>query len=255
MVFPHEKRRIEKAIVFSGLLHLLLISFLTIPLSDSKKEVSELEVILQGREIVDISPPDREEKPKEAHFLGLYDSRTDREKVALSERVPPSRRRVVEGPDGRELSKGEGMRYAMKSPPEGVTPQSVLPEEYFPDIEVGEKTYLNVLRFPKISYFVRLKKIFNLTWDPEAVLDRYFFAGGIERKVITTTLTFEIDREGNLRQLRLHQSSGLPLYDQEALRVVEASAPFAAPPEHLLDDDGADDGALSLTYIFRTHIL
>jgi TonB family protein len=183
----------------------------------------------------------------------------DEEKVAVTPYMPPSRRRIMTGPDGRELHPRqgeEGPELAAKSPRKESPLEAeddlgtILPEDFFPNVRIGEKTYLNVLRYPKISYFVRLKKIFKLTWNPQPVLVDYFFANQISAGQIETTVAFEIDRQGNLSKLFVYKSSGLPGYDDEAVRVISDSTPFAAPPNELLNDVGV----LPLLFTFTVYL-
>ncbi|MBI2083875.1 MAG: TonB C-terminal domain-containing protein [Deltaproteobacteria bacterium] len=254
-------RRITIAILFSLLLHLLLLYFFTHPLTLSKVASEELEVFLEKKQIADISPPEKEKRPEKARFLGLYDSQVEEEQVASTPYTAPSGRRIVTDSEGRDLPKkdqeGEGAQYAAKTPDTGVMEQegeedlgTVLPEDFFPNIRVGERTYLNVLRYPKIGYFVRIKKIFKLTWDPRPALSQYFFANQIVSANVQATVCFQIDRKGNLRRAFVCRSSGLPLYDEEAIRVVRDSAPFETPPRELLKMDGNNDGVLDISWGF-----
>lgn len=259
MTWKEKNRRITIAILVSLWIHLTLGLF---SLTSPRKTIEpELQVLLKGRQIADINQPEREEKPEQHRFLGLYDSKVDEEKVASSPYIPPQRRRVVTGPDGREVGSkrpdGEGPRYASKSPSngfekseEGEDLASILPDEFFPNIRIGEKTYLNVLRYPKISYFVRMKKIIKLTWNPQPVVGHYYFSNQIAAGQIETTLALEIHPDGSLKKLFVYRSSGFPLYDQEAVRAIEDSAPFASPPEELLDRSGV----LPLIWTFTVYL-
>ncbi|QQR80216.1 MAG: energy transducer TonB [Deltaproteobacteria bacterium] len=112
--------------------------------------------------------------------------------------------------------------------------ESGLPEDYFPNYKVGEHTYLSVLRFPKVSYFVRLKKIFNTTWNPRSAL-MYSGMNQLAKGQVEVVLGLSVDKDGNLAEMFVINSSGLPLYDQEAQRTIKDSSPFAAPPKELLD--------------------
>ena len=73
------------------------------------------------------------------------------------------------------------------------------------------------------------------------------------RARIESTVLFQIDRKGNLKRAHVYRSSGLPLYDQEALRVVQDSAPFAVPPSELQKMDGNDDGVLDVLFTFTVY--
>ena len=95
-----------------------------------------------------------------------------------------------------------------------------------------------------------MKKIFKLTWDPHPVLSHYFFTNQLFDAQIEATVIFQIDGRGNLLKAFVVRSSGLPLYDEEALRTITDSAPFAAPPPELIRLDGNDDGVLDVAFTF-----
>jgi len=251
-------RPLTIALLLSLAIHLFLFSYFTLPKAIQTAR-DELEVLLEGKRIVDIARPEQEIRPKTARFLGLYDSEVREERVAPTPFIPPSRRRIVTGPDGRDLPKkaGEGIRLAAK-PPEKSVPErelgddlaSILPEEFFPDIKIGNRTYLNVLRYPKIAYFVELKQKFKLTWNPQPAVMQYLFMNFPHAGTLETTVAFKIDRQGNLRGAWIQRASGLDSYDEEALRTVLASAPFSSPPDHLLSFDGTRDDILQAYMTF-----
>ncbi len=253
-------RQITLFVLLSILLHLLLAYFLMTPPTEPKV-AEELELILK-QQIADIEPPEEEKRPDRHRFLGLYDSTVEQEEVASTPRIPPSRRRIVTGPEGQESHKREGEGVAYPGEAGGTGDQkteggedlaSILPSEFFPNIRIGERTYLNVLRYPKIAYFVQLKKRFKLTWDPIPVMQHYFFANQSVSAQIETTVAFQINHDGNLVRAFVVRSSGLPLFDEEALRAVTASAPFTAPPDDLLKLDGRDDGMLDVVFTFTVY--
>lgn len=250
-------RQLTIAIVLSLLLHLLLVSSFPLATLPPERPESEIELTLEGKEIADISPPEQEERPDLSRFLGLYDSKVDEEQVAVSPYTPPSRRRIVTGPDGREIEREEGMEHLPKSPEigplrreEGEDLYSILPEEFFPDLKIGDRTYLSVQREDRIQYFVGLKKRFKMTWDPVAALRMSLVYHQLVFAELTAAVAFRIDQHGNLQRLFLARSSGIPEYDEEALRVVTASAPFEVPPRFLLKWDGHPDNYLDLVYYF-----
>ena len=230
-------------LVLSLLLHLLFllgIRWPMVPVRDS----NDLEVLLlkQGlpKEIADIMEPPVQEKPKEPNFLGIYDSRTEEETVAPGAKQSHAKKAVEPVEPGPELN---GPKLSdQKEAKEGEDSSSdesylqAYPEDFFPDYKIGAHTYLNVLRFPKIGYFVRLKKIFRTTFDPSSALRQQSFQ--VARGQVEVVLGVTIGRSGSLDDLFVISSSGLPLYDAEGVRTVQASAPFAAPPKELLDAGG-----------------
>jgi TonB family protein len=247
MTHTHGDRRITIALIGSLIIHFLFLLAMNIPIPSFSPADEEIQVVFKEMEIVDVDRPDLEKRPKKSRFLGLFDSTAEEEQVAPTQYIPPSRRRIVEGVEGPsgDDKPGEGARYAAiparrgeRQREDGQDLVSVLPEEFFPDVKIGNKTYLNVFRYNKIAYFVRLKKIFRLTWNPHPVVMQHLFAHQITTGSMQATVTFEINAQGKLHKLFLYSSSGSFGYDEETLRVIEASSPFAIPPEHLLNKEG-----------------
>ncbi|MBI1908728.1 MAG: energy transducer TonB [Deltaproteobacteria bacterium] len=260
----------EIFLVVSLLLHLLFLFLFSAGISlPVAKKPPELEVILQRPyQIADIAPPLKEERPDKAKFAGLYDSRVEEEKVAVS---PPQVQSTPSKPAGekqqerpvRDKARGDSPRakkgeLAMKSPTEEESLEEKLkragaaeleiPEDFYPNTKVGDHTYLNVLRFPNVSYFVRLKKIFKTTFNPVAALRASSFQ--ISRGQIEVVLGVAVDRGGQLAKLFVIRSSGVSDYDQEALRTIRDSAPFSAPPEEFLDPEGQ----LRMSWTFTVYL-
>lgn len=207
-------------LLISLIFHLLFLGITSLRPSDHSKKPEEVELtILDNRsyQIADIAPPKKEEKPKDSKFLGLYDSRVEQERVRSA---PPQKKAH------HEKERGEGPHQDLF--------ESV-PDDFYPDHKIGDRTYLNVLRFPKIGYFVRLKKIFKTTFNPGPAVRPYLFSNQISRGQIEVSLAVSIDRAGRLAELFVIRSSGLSLYDKEALRTIRDSAPFATPPSEILD--------------------
>lgn len=191
-------------------------------------------------EVVDILPPPVEERPEQAQFLGMYDSRTEEEAVAET---------VWKQSEGKGGAQKETQTTGPGTGPIGGSEGAMPLEDYFPDFRHGKHTYLNVLRFPDISYFVRLKRAFKMTFNPLSPLREAYFEHRIARGKIETVLGLAIDREGNLAELFVLRESGLSEYDQEALRTIRASAPFSAPPGKLLED-----GLLRMSWTFTVYL-
>lgn len=246
----NRKKGILLSFLVSVFLHLLLV-FLgakSVEILARKEAIRPSEKIewvdlKNNYQIADISPPEKEERPDKAKFLGLYDSKTTQEQVAPTPLAPPQREKS-ETPDF-ENSGGQKKEKsnvgAMKSPSpknfpeEGGGLNDALPEDFYPDYKVGAKTYLNVLRFPKVGYFVRLKKIFKTTFNPGPSIRPYLFSNQISKGQIEVILGVALDSSGGLSEIFVINSSGLPNYDQEAIRTIRASSPFSAPPRELLD--------------------
>ncbi len=244
-----QRNAIIISLSLSLLIHLLLVllffvmSLHSVPEPLKPPSVVEVTIVNRPYQIADIEPPAKEERPEKAKFVGLYDSRVQEERVAPSRRPGGSKKSAaapVEKKSAKE--KREGTRLAAKSPEEKVTLGGEgedlfggLPEDFFPDYHVGDHTYLNVLRFPKVGYFVRLKKIFKTTFNPVPSLRASLMTTQVSKGQVEVVLGVTIDRAGRLAELRVLRSSGIPRYDQEAVRTIQDSAPFAVPPAELLN--------------------
>lgn len=264
------RRELIGAALFSLLVHLLLLlsvrylsSISTLP------DPRPLELFLaqhdQKFDVADIAPPDKEEVPTHSKFLGQYNTATEQERVQnpqlnqLSKKSssPKSERsdnppKKLDGlasfdPDifsmkSPEIPKKKGVREELRSGTEISEDMGkdkpFLPEEYFRDFQYGEHTYLNVLRHPDVEYFVRLRRVFRLTWNPISILKSHFLNHAITRGNVRVVVAVTVGKEGNLEELFVIQGSGISAYDREALRTVRASSPFATPPGKFLDKEG-----------------
>jgi len=255
-----KKQQIVLALILSLLLHVGLVSVLYL-LADmkitppEKEEVMEVDLRLdQEWKIADIAPPKVEKRPKVAKHIGIHDSSVEDEMVAASTPRAPGRpeSRGGKGMDEikQELTKADShfqekeeirevirLTEKEKSSPSLGSMQSSL-DDYYPDYKRGPHTYINVMKHKDAAYFVRLKRVFKLAWDPTHVLREHFYAGEVSRGRIRVVLGFSISPTGALDEIFVINSSGLKGYDREAMRAVRASAPFSSPPKKFLDKDG-----------------
>ncbi len=238
------QRLLRKALLLSLLLHFLILFLFQAP-DLSRFQSLELAQpiwidLKKGKyEIADILPPVREEKPDEAKFLGMYDSRVEEERVAPTRM---EKRTTDSGLSAEALAKAEQRTmdhglWTMDQKREADEKSIVPAEDYFPDFRHGSHTYLNVLRFPDIQYFVMLKKVFRTTFNPHSSLSEAYFQNRITMGKVETVLGVSIDPEGNLAELFVFQSSGIREYDDEALRTIRASSPFSKPPSKLMEGE------------------
>lgn len=253
------------ALVTSILLHLLMILFFqwAQDILPSPTKATAIEVFLQqpdgGFRLADIPEPLIQQKPGKSKFLGMYNNKTSEETVAKSHPEASNIERKTAKSHKESITKQEPSKkqfhdlYAMKSPVEKEVKKkkernevsngapvgsfASIPEDYFPDFKYGEHTYLNVLRYPDVEYFVRLKRIFRTTWNPVSALRQDMQAMSVSRGSVSVVLAVSVDKNGEMPELFVLRSSGLPTYDSEALRTVKASSPFASPPEKFLEKD------------------
>lgn len=246
-----DNKKIVLATALSLLLHLLLIlilylSVVPVEINVPKEEVIEVDFNQKEWKIADILPPKVEEVPDKAEHIGLYNTKIQEETVAAS--TPPAPGRPVsrggKGAEGinKEVEKSfEGTHERITIPEEKKTEAGfgmrAIPEDFYPDYKRGEHTYINVLKHPDVVYFVMLKRVFKLAWDPTQVLIKRRMTGEISRGSIKVVLGLAVDAQGEIDELFVFNSSGMGDYDNEAIRAVRASAPFSRPPQKLLSKD------------------
>jgi len=80
-----------------------------------------------------------------------------------------------------------------------------------------------------VEYLVRLKRRIQRVWEyPEEAVKH-----GISGELL---ILFTLNKAGSLNYIRLAQSSGYPVLDEEALRAVKVSAPFDPFPPQMGDE-------------------
>lgn len=156
----------------------------------------------------------------------------------------PAEREPKQGPEQPARKRSSMPRMAVSSTM-NVDSEAYLPEDYYPNYSYGNHTYLNVLRYPDIEYFVRLKRAFKQTWNPIPSVQQYFMSGGERKNSIAVVMAVSVDAQGNMPELFVLRASGSGAYDQEALRTIRANSPFSAPPEKLLKN-----GLLRMSWTF-----
>ncbi len=232
------------------------------PIPDAPNAVGKLP-------IADIDKPDVEKRPDKPKFLGSYDSSVDKEQVATGKVAEKGGNKEGERESGEakkaskpkeEKSKSEKADKGLVAPydKKSAKKKSLLGDgglgspsgDFFPDFKIGAKTYLNVLRYPDVDYFVRMKRVFRTTFNPEPSLRHYFSLNRISRGAVEVVLGVGVDKTGALSEVFVFRSSGIPGYDEEALRTVRASAPFSTPPEKFLENDGQ----LRMSWTFTVYL-
>lgn len=239
------RRRLQHYFILSLVIHLLLLIFLQIPKKSpaTLQEAAPIWIDLKKNnyQIADIAPPPVQERPKDSRFLGMYDSQIPQEQVAKQQgRGEKSRNQKQETKvEKQKTEKSDNGLHAAKEPQqENYDPMEALPDDFFPDFKKGDRTFLNVLRFPDVEYFVRLKKVFKMTFSPRRGLEEAYYANQISQGKVETVLGVCVNAKGDLAELFVFKSSGIDRYDQEAMRTIKASSPFSIPPRKLLDKEG-----------------
>lgn len=151
----------------------------------------------------------------------------------------------------KEDGLGQGTELtALPRSPAKSGPGDKFVHDFLPGVKLGDKTYLNTAAMPNVQYFVRLKRIFRLRFNPSSPLRSHFRHNRVAVGKVNVTMGVEVAPSGQLKRLFVIRSSGITGYDQEALRTVRQSAPFSAPPKNIR----GDDGILRMTWHFTTYL-
>ncbi len=121
--------------------------------------------------------------------------------------------------------------------------------DYYPDYKIGGKTYLNVMKLQDVGYFVRMKRILKMRWNPVPSVERYLMSNRLTMGKIECVVGVSLNSSGNIAELFMIRSSGIGAYDQEALQTLKDSSPFASPPEQFLKD-----GQLHMSWTFTVYL-
>jgi TonB family protein len=106
-------------------------------------------------------------------------------------------------------------------------------------IEEGDRNLLNRKETRYWAFFDRVKRQIEREWSPQAEYrrrDPYGNVYGVKDRWATAEVV--LNTNGTIRKLHIIKSSGLDFYDDEAIRAINAAAPFANPPEGLMDESG-----------------
>lgn len=121
--------------------------------------------------------------------------------------------------------------------------------DFFPDYKVGGKTYLNVMKLQDVGYFVKMKRILKMRWNPVPAVQSYLASNRLSAGSIECVIGVALDENGKVTELFVIHSSGLGGYDQEALQTIRDSSPFSAPPTQFLKQ-----GQLRMSWTFTVYL-
>ena len=256
-------------ILASVLAHLLLI--VVVPMLVFVPKVNEEQIVeiiplnldsKSSYRIADIAKPEHEIRPDKAKLLGMYNSSVKRETVATGLSRGKGNKGKGRDSGGKKKSKRKSKDKLLSFDPKifksGYTASSKKrggdegrrAQDFYPDFRRGVNTYLNVLRYPEVEYFVRMKRAFKVTFNPGPTLRTHFLGNHVARGSVDVVLGVSVNKAGELAELFIFRSSDVPAYDREAMRTVRASAPFSAPPEKFLEDDGL----LRMSWTFSVYL-
>lgn len=110
---------------------------------------------------------------------------------------------------------------------------------YLPDVEEGEGTFLNSREFKYASFFNRIHQNVSSNWYPQEILGTRDPTGNMYGyKDRLTVVNVVLNANGTLLDARIAQPSGVHALDDEAVAAFKRASPFPNPPAALLDSQG-----------------
>ena len=110
--------------------------------------------------------------------------------------------------------------------------------DFLEDVKKGNETYLNTRKFLYAAYFNKMKNAVSRNWSPgTAIIVNDPMGTMYGRKDRFTKLKVFISSKGKLVKAKVITSSGVDFLDREAINAFKMAAPFAPPPEVLLNED------------------
>ncbi|MBF0492834.1 MAG: TonB family protein [Deltaproteobacteria bacterium] len=122
-------------------------------------------------------------------------------------------------------------------------------QEFLPDYTLGGKTYLNAMKLQEISYFVKMKRILKLRWNPIPSVRNYLMNEKVKVNRIECVVGISLDPDGKTSHLFIIKGSGVGSYDREVLQTFKDSSPFSKPPEKYLKN-----GELNMSWTFTVYL-
>lgn len=225
-------------------------------------------------DIVDLVEPANEIAPEKTRLIGVRNNTTTEETVATPKPPAPQRtpnaaaapqprapRATAQKPPPSADSLPEPAPHANRKAPATALSATLhggaaasMPEEYFRNYKKGPHTYVNVLKHPDVDFFVEMKRSVRTTWNPSRPLQADLTEELYRRGTVGVVLAITVDARGNLVEKSILKPSGIPSYDQEALRAFNASAPFFAPSPKALAIDGVADDVIHMSWALVTYV-
>ncbi|MCA9507208.1 MAG: energy transducer TonB [Myxococcales bacterium] len=105
-------------------------------------------------------------------------------------------------------------------------------------VKEGDHSELNTWQWRHAPFFNRVKNSVGRVWAPNTQISRHDPKGLLlGQKDRTTVMLVSIDTNGQLKSLKIAESSGVAYLDEEAERSFKAAAPFSYPPRDLFEQN------------------
>ncbi len=230
---------------------------------------------LPDGQLVEVAPPEKEEKPEESEYLSEYDitvpeeTRSERYEINPEVLAPQwSKEQAFEQEDLVDLNVTEpstgatvgnnsfepdrdGALASLPSPwavtnREGTQApvpashasarMSGAPQNDRLDERRGDQVALNTKEFLYASYLNRIRRLVNFYWQQN--LDNLGSGVALSKSSYTTAVEAILSSDGALEQIEITQRSGSPELDDCLVRAFRVAGPFPNPPEGLIEKDG-----------------
>lgn len=245
------------------------------PEEEKPKEETEPEDPIYKGQIVEVAPPEQEEKPKDSDYLAEHDITVEKETRSEKFVVNPevlareySKEQKAEQADVQDLNvekpstgatvgnhrfdpNRDGSLAALPSPwqltnkegPQDPIPSSQrtamlsgAPQNDLLDEEIGRSVDLNTTKYPYASYMDRIRRQVNYWWQQN--LDNLPSSVRLARDRYTTEVEVILNADGALEIISISEESGSVELDDCVVRAFRLAAPFDNPPEGLVQKDG-----------------
>lgn len=227
-------------------------------------------------QIVEIAPPELEQRPEQSDYLSKYDATVERETRTARVEINPevlspewSRdQRVQQEQEAEDLNQKkqstgatvgnhrfdphrDGTLAAVPSPWERTnrvgTQDPVLggarstmlagaPQNDLLDEELGDRVGLNTTNYPYAGYIERIRRQVNYWWQQN--LDNLPSSVRLTKHEYTSGVEVVLDGDGALEHIEVSTTAGIVELDDCVVRAFKLAAPFENPPPGLVRPDG-----------------
>ena len=266
MAHMKENQTIKKAIIYSLLLHMVVLFFLLISKIHTNKEKEDKKKVVW----IDLNKvPDQNQKQIVESFRGKETTTvtkdaflSDKNRQVENQSVTKEKMRF---PEKGKSAQAKGKSKSIKSennktvslsqlgvklfkPQENQIKKSDTPnwadvgrsaEDYVKGVNEGKWTALNTKEFVYFSYFQRIRKQLDQAWRPllQEHLSRFYRHGKtlVEEKEHVTQTVVVLDSRGEIIRVQVIGESGVQDLDQAAVQAFQKAGPFPNPPTGLIE--------------------
>lgn len=221
-----------------------------IRITDTSRKTSESE--LKGKKVLE-TPQAETKPPKVANHVGPQDHATDKETKVTRKKLEndraldagqkgkqeaqaaakslPTPKQIISGPGtlaipGTSAQPRTNYERLLPSKEKDVfgSPTAGYAEYIDANIPEGDRLDMNTSNFRYISYFTGMRKAIEMVWIyPREAVER-----GLQGEVL---LELVIEKDGKVSKVRVVNSSGYVLLDDNMVRTIKQASPFAPLPK------------------------